>query len=114
MEPPLWFLNMPPYAFLLPLAFRSVTLLLPLTFFQPDEFYQALEPAHQLVFGYGHLTWEWKDLPIPSTIAIDTGDWWTRVVVGGRMRGWFWPSAFAGMYRLLQVTGLDQTEPLVS
>lgn len=30
------------------------------TFFQPDEFYQALEPAHRLVFGYGSLTWEWR------------------------------------------------------
>lgn len=29
------------------------------TFFQPDEFYQSLEPAHKLVFGYGYLTWEW-------------------------------------------------------
>lgn len=30
------------------------------TFFQPDEFYQSLEPAHSLVFGYGYITWEWK------------------------------------------------------
>lgn len=29
------------------------------TYFQPDEFYQALEPAHKLVFGYGYTTWEW-------------------------------------------------------
>lgn len=29
------------------------------TFFQPDEFYQALEPAHFLVYGYGYITWEW-------------------------------------------------------
>ncbi|EGV65301.1 glycosylphosphatidylinositol anchor biosynthesis [Yamadazyma tenuis] len=30
------------------------------TFFQPDEFFQCLEPAHRLVFGYGYLTWEWQ------------------------------------------------------
>lgn len=30
------------------------------TFFQPDEFYQALEPAHDLVFGYGFVTWEYR------------------------------------------------------
>lgn len=31
------------------------------TFFQPDEFYQALEPAHKLVYGYGYVTWEWEE-----------------------------------------------------
>jgi phosphatidylinositol glycan class B len=37
------------------------------TFFQPDEYYQSLEPAHQLVFGYGFLTWEWlSPFPIRS------------------------------------------------
>lgn len=29
------------------------------TFFQPDEYFQALEPAHALVYGYGYWTWEW-------------------------------------------------------
>ncbi|EPQ57997.1 glycosyltransferase family 22 protein [Gloeophyllum trabeum ATCC 11539] len=39
------------------------------TFFQPDEYFQALEVAHQLVFGYGHLTWEWRaSRPIRSII----------------------------------------------
>lgn len=31
------------------------------TFFQPDEFYQALEPAHNLIYGYGYITWEWHE-----------------------------------------------------
>ncbi|RLV93505.1 GPI mannosyltransferase 3 [Spathaspora sp. JA1] len=30
------------------------------TFFQADEYFQALEPAHHFIYGYGHLTWEWK------------------------------------------------------
>ncbi|EDO17537.1 hypothetical protein Kpol_534p16 [Vanderwaltozyma polyspora DSM 70294] len=30
------------------------------TFFQADEFWQSLEPAHVMAFGYGELTWEWK------------------------------------------------------
>ena len=35
------------------------------TFFQPDEYFQSLEVAHHLVFGYGHLTWEWlSDLDV--------------------------------------------------
>lgn len=29
------------------------------TFFQADEFYQSLEPAHNFVYGYGYITWEW-------------------------------------------------------
>ncbi|KIP12253.1 glycosyltransferase family 22 protein [Phlebiopsis gigantea 11061_1 CR5-6] len=39
------------------------------TFFQPDEYFQSLEVAHHLVFGYGHLTWEWlSDKPIRSIL----------------------------------------------
>lgn len=29
------------------------------TFFQPDEYFQSLEPAHELAYGYGEVTWEW-------------------------------------------------------
>jgi phosphatidylinositol glycan class B len=31
------------------------------TFFQPDEYWQSLEPAHFAVYGYGYQTWEWKE-----------------------------------------------------
>jgi GPI mannosyltransferase 3 len=27
----------------------------------PDEVFQTLEPAHRLAFGYGIITWEWRD-----------------------------------------------------
>lgn len=40
-------------------AFRLANAFLTATFFQPDEYFQALEPAHRLVFGYGYTTWEW-------------------------------------------------------
>jgi phosphatidylinositol glycan class B len=97
-------------AFLLALALRSISLLLPQTYFQPDEFYQALEPAHNLVFGYGYLSWEWRDIPLP----LDAGsDWWTQHVAGGRMRSWLWPGCFALVYKLLQVLNLDQTRLIV-
>ncbi|KAJ8767304.1 hypothetical protein K2173_017348 [Erythroxylum novogranatense] len=46
--------------FLLCMAFRIANSLLIQTYFNPDEHWQALEVAHRIVFGYGHLTWEWK------------------------------------------------------
>ncbi|WVF66298.1 hypothetical protein IAT40_001038 [Kwoniella sp. CBS 6097] len=111
-----------PYSLLLPILIRSTTSILPHTFFQPDEFYQTFEVAHHKVFGYGYLTWEWNDLP-PSTSAqalspssaagVGWDGWWERTVVGGRMRGWIWPSLFVGVYKLLQATKLDHTELIV-
>ena len=100
-------------ALLLAVVFRSISLLLPQTFFQPDEYYQALEPAHHLVFGYGHLTWEWKDLPGYDPPNVGAQSWWSSVVVGGRMRGWLWPSVFAATYKLLKLARLDDTVLLV-
>ncbi|ETI28974.1 hypothetical protein G647_01426 [Cladophialophora carrionii CBS 160.54] len=45
------------------LAFRLVNALIVQTFFQPDEYFQALEPAWQWAFGKeagAWITWEWK------------------------------------------------------
>ncbi|KAF2970570.1 hypothetical protein GQX73_g2989 [Xylaria multiplex] len=44
-------------------AFRFVNSLCVRTFFQPDEYFQVLEPAWQLVYGSNSgawLTWEWR------------------------------------------------------
>jgi phosphatidylinositol glycan class B len=41
------------------ILFRLANASLVWTQFDPDEFWQAHEVAHKLVFGYGHLTWEW-------------------------------------------------------
>ncbi|KAH3665937.1 hypothetical protein OGAPHI_004126 [Ogataea philodendri] len=46
--------------FILLLSIRLVNSLSIKTFFQADEYWQALEPAHYFVFGYGYLTWEWQ------------------------------------------------------
>ncbi|KAL5120181.1 glycosylphosphatidylinositol anchor biosynthesis [Pleosporales sp. CAS-2024a] len=49
--------------FALLLAWRILNALTLRTFFQPDEFFQSLEPAWQLAFGDGsqaYITWEWK------------------------------------------------------
>ncbi|KAF8965276.1 glycosyltransferase family 22 protein [Flammula alnicola] len=59
------------------------------TFFQPDEYFQSLEPAHHLVFGYGHLTWEWM-LPQP-------------------IRSIAYPAVNVPIYWLLKVSGLAES-----
>lgn len=75
----------------LALAIRSLSLLRQ-TFFQPDEFFQALEPAHWLVFRSGYLSWEWRE----------------------RIRSWLWPAVFAAVYKALGFAGLEKTALLVS
>jgi phosphatidylinositol glycan class B len=48
------------YLFLAVLVIRLFNAFTIRTFFQPDEYYQVLEPAHNFVYGYGYMTWEWK------------------------------------------------------
>ncbi|KAF8400440.1 hypothetical protein HHK36_013738 [Tetracentron sinense] len=71
--------------FALCLAFRMANSLLVQTYFNPDEHWQALEIAHRIAFGYGHLTWEWKK----------------------GIRSYLHPMLFALLYKLLQLFGLD-------
>ncbi|KAJ5712303.1 hypothetical protein N7493_008771 [Penicillium malachiteum] len=52
-----------PNIFLYLIAFRLINALVVRTFFQPDEFFQSLEPAWQIAFGKDQgawLTWEWR------------------------------------------------------
>ncbi|KAF2809649.1 uncharacterized protein BDZ99DRAFT_571427 [Mytilinidion resinicola] len=52
-----------PNVLLLLLALRIVSALTLRTFFQPDEYFQSLEPAWQLAFGQhagAWITWEWR------------------------------------------------------
>ncbi|CDK28223.1 unnamed protein product [Kuraishia capsulata CBS 1993] len=46
--------------FLVVFTIRLLNALTIRTFFQADEYWQALEPAHYAVFNTGYLTWEWK------------------------------------------------------
>ncbi|KAK7511101.1 Alg9-like mannosyltransferase family-domain-containing protein [Phyllosticta citriasiana] len=55
--------SQPTPVFLLLLALRILNALTTRTFFQPDEYFQALEPAWQMAFGEASgawITWEWK------------------------------------------------------
>lgn len=67
------------------LAIRIVNALLIQTYFNPDEHWQALEVAHRIVFGYGHLTWEWKK----------------------GIRSYLHPMLFALLYKILAFLHLD-------
>lgn len=78
---------------LLAVSVRVFIALATQTFFQPDEYYQSLEVAHHLVFGYGHLTWEWLT-PKP-------------------IRSILYPLLNVPIYLLLQSLGLDDTRLLV-
>ncbi|KAL6305282.1 glycosyltransferase family 22 protein [Sparassis latifolia] len=78
---------------LLALVVRISIALATRTFFQPDEYFQSLEVAHHLVFGYGHLTWEWLS---PNPI-----------------RSIFYPALNVPVYWLLKVLNLDSTKLLI-
>jgi phosphatidylinositol glycan class B len=84
------------YTTTLALAFavRSSIALITRTFFQPDEYFQALEPAHFIVFGYGDLTWEWTSKP--------------------PIRSILYPALNVPIYWVLKILSLDHTFLLVS
>ncbi|KAL0541870.1 hypothetical protein IC582_021948 [Cucumis melo] len=67
------------------LAFRFANAFLLQTYFNPDEHWQALEVAHYITFGYGHLTWEWKR----------------------GIRSYLHPLLFAFLYKVLALLGVD-------
>ncbi|KAK0801805.1 glycosylphosphatidylinositol anchor biosynthesis [Friedmanniomyces endolithicus] len=74
--------------FVLLLAFRLVNALCVQTYFQPDEYFQSLEPAWQMAFGLDSgawITWEWRE----------------------HLRSSLHPMIFAGVYRsATEVCGL--------
>ncbi|KAF8590085.1 glycosyltransferase family 22 protein [Ramaria rubella] len=77
----------------LAICVRVTIALFSVTYFQPDEYFQALEPAHDLVFGYGRLTWEWR--------------------VNPPIRSVFFPMLFAPVYWVLKVASLDGSDMLI-
>ena len=70
------------------------------TSFQPDEYYQSLEPAYRLVFGYGFLTWEWlSPRPIRSIVypALNVPLYWVLNATGIAEMGAFGDWLLVGM-----------------
>lgn len=50
-----------PKLLLLLITLRVINSLFIATFFDPDEYWQSMEVAHSVVFGYGYKTWEWRE-----------------------------------------------------
>ncbi|CAD6190122.1 unnamed protein product [Caenorhabditis auriculariae] len=54
--------------------FRLFSVYLVVSWFVPDEIYQSTEVAHRLVFGVGHISWEWtyglRSYLHPAIIAV--------------------------------------------
>ncbi|KAI8846600.1 Alg9-like mannosyltransferase family-domain-containing protein [Chytridium lagenaria] len=80
-----------PSPFLAILAFRTYNALAVRTFFNPDEYWQSLEVAHEFVFGYGYLTWEWEF----------------------KIRGFTYPMIFATAFQALKSLNMDTPELVI-
>lgn len=73
------------------LLIRLASVFIVQTWFVPDEYWQSLEVAHNFVFGYGYLTWEW--------------------ILG--IRSYLHPLIIAFFYKLLLLMNLDYAEVLI-
>lgn len=96
--------------FLVLLAIRALDAALTQTFFQPDEYFQSLEIAHQIVFGYGFRTWEWR---VPATTASKITTSAPTSWSDGPLRSVAHPALFVPVYWLLKTLKLDRTALLV-
>ncbi|KAL5108174.1 Queuine tRNA-ribosyltransferase catalytic subunit 1 [Taenia crassiceps] len=75
------------------IAFRLLNALMIQTTFVPDEVWQSVEVAHRWVYGFGALTWEWA-----PAVAI---------------RSPLYPLFFAGIYKILALSGVDSRDAIV-
>lgn len=67
------------------IIFRFCNVFLVQTWFVPDEFWQGPEVAHRMVYGYGHLTWEWQE----------------------GIRSYIYPLLFAFVFKILNIFNAD-------
>jgi phosphatidylinositol glycan class B len=80
------------FIFAICLLFRWLNAHLTRTYDNPDEYWQGQEVAHYIAFGYGYLTWEWKE----------------------KIRSFLHPMTIACVYKIVQFLGLEDTQVLVA
>ncbi|KAK3920673.1 GPI mannosyltransferase 3 [Frankliniella fusca] len=71
---------------------RLLSVFLVQTAYVPDEYWQSLEVAHKLSFGYGYLTWEWQE----------------------GIRSYVYPLFLTGLYQIVSILRLDSVFILVT
>ncbi|CCD72091.1 Mannosyltransferase [Caenorhabditis elegans] len=71
-------------------VFRCISVYLVASWFVPDEVYQSAEVAHHLVYGTGHLSWEWRH----------------------SLRSFFHPALIAVIIKFLDILSLS-SQPLI-
>ncbi|KAK9501146.1 hypothetical protein O3M35_002241 [Rhynocoris fuscipes] len=74
------------------LFFRCVDLVWIQSSYVPDEYWQSLEVAHNKVFGYGYLTWEWTE----------------------GIRSYIYVTLISGLYYLLKFFDMDTAEAIIT
>lgn len=72
------------------IGLRILSVFVVCTWYVPDEFWQSLEVAHYLTFGYGYLTWEWHE----------------------RIRNFIYPLLISLLYKCLELLHLDTVSML--
>ncbi|XP_014211663.1 GPI mannosyltransferase 3-like [Copidosoma floridanum] len=77
--------------FFLLVVWRILSIFVVQTYHVPDEYWQSLEVAHKLTFGYGYLTWEW--------------------LIG--IRSYFYPFIFSILYSILKFLNFDNVHLLI-
>ncbi|XP_031641017.1 GPI mannosyltransferase 3-like [Contarinia nasturtii] len=73
------------------LLLRLLSVFVVKTWYVPDEYWQSLEVAHKLTFGYGYMTWEWSK----------------------GIRSYIHPLSIAVVYRALAWLGFERVQYLV-
>lgn len=74
------------------LLWRLASVFIVQTAHVPDEYWQSLEVAHNLAFGYGYQTWEWHE----------------------NIRSYIYPFIISILYRILALLSLDYVPVLIT
>ena len=87
MSTKLYFPNNTYYLISIIFIIRSIQSYLLTTFLHPDEYWQSSEIAHNIIYGYGYITWEWQSY--------------------AKIRGFIHPLLIAFIFKILNILNID-------